>query len=192
MRGRSLAVVAAFTVAGGVGSLYLENAMFQTTEPGTAAEAAVPEYFFDQFRMRVMGADGRPEYVLGGERLIRLSGADSSEIAAPRLRITRTREAPWDVAAERAWLFEASELIKLRGSVVLARAAHGASPALDVATEALDVDTAGRVARTDVPVRVRSDTWQIESAALVARFEEGLLDLTGNVHGTYRPAAEAR
>lgn len=113
-----------------------------------------PDYIIDQFSVVRMTKDGKPSYIVAGDRLVHRPVGDVSEIDKPVVRNLSTEHPPMDMTADRARVDEGNTRVTLQGNVVIDRAALGKSAATHITTESLTVYPDEDRMETDQPVKI--------------------------------------
>ncbi|WP_296945351.1 LPS export ABC transporter periplasmic protein LptC [uncultured Massilia sp.] len=169
-----LAVFCAF------GSFWLVQVM-----EGQADDARVnlnndPDYIVDNFSFVRMSVDGKPRYVISGERLTHRPADNSSEIEKPVVQSLAVDKPPMTTTANHALVDQNQNRIELTGNVDIRRPASGTSQALHIRTEAMTILTDDEIARTDKPVQMTLGSATIDAvgatvnnATQQARFGQG-------------------
>ena len=191
MKGLGLSVFLAVILIGALGSLFLEDILIKAPEvrqPGSDA----PIYYFEDFTMRVMDADGHPAYLLAGKNMFGYRDDEvDAWIDAPQLEIDVAPQPGWDVTAEKGSVAQGGDLLFLRGSVVLLQTGARAKSPLRIETETLDLDTRKRIASTDAAVEFTAPQWRVRSVGMHAQIQDGVVELLADVHARYTPAVSA-
>lgn len=113
-----------------------------------------PDYIIDQFSVVRMTKEGRPSYIVAGDKLVHRPVGDVSEIDKPVVRNLSTVHPPLDMTADRARVDEGNTRVKLQGNVVIDRAAMGKTAATHITTESLTVYPDEDRMETDQPVKI--------------------------------------
>lgn len=113
-----------------------------------------PDYIIEQFSVVRMTKEGKPSYIVSGDKLVHRPIDDSSEIDKPLVRNLSSTQPPMDITAQRARVDENNSRVKLQGDVKIDRAALGKSPAMQMTTQALTVYPDEDRMETDQPVQI--------------------------------------
>ena len=133
-----------------------------------------PDYIVDRFHAQQMDADGELHRQLEAVELRHFPDDGSSELDEPTLTVFTEEGPPWVVRADTGWLSEDGELLRLRGGVVVRRAAGPSNRPVRIETEALRVRPRREYAETDLPASLESAQSSVESVGLRAWFGESL------------------
>jgi lipopolysaccharide export system protein LptC len=113
-----------------------------------------PDYIIERFSVVRMTKDGKPSYIVAGDKLVHRPIDDASEIDKPVVRNLSSTHPPMDMTAERARVDENNTRVQLKGNVKIDRAAQGKSPAMQMTTQALTVYPDEDRMETDQPVQI--------------------------------------
>ena len=142
------------------------------------------EIFMNQFEMTAMNETGKPDYILNGSYLQRVSNSDDTEIKQPVFRLLQEQK-QWTVSADRAIINDKDEIIRLTDNVVMKQ--HNADPAVTIHTQNLLINTSTQVARTRARVDITQGKSRIRSNGMVFNNLTSELELSSRVHGYYVP-----
>ena len=142
------------------------------------------EIFMNQFEMTAMNETGRPDYILNGLYLQRISDSDDTEVKQPVFRLLQEKR-QWVVSADKAIINDKDETIKLTDNVVMKQ--HNADPAVTIYTQNLLINTNTQIARTRARVDITQGTSRLKSNGMVYNNLTSELELSSRVHGYYVP-----
>ena len=139
-----------------LGSFYLLELMNRADEDMQAdMQANEPDYIIEKFSFVRMSKEGKPSYIIAGDKLTHRPIDDSSEIDKPRVRSLSGETAPMDMLANTARVDEANSRITLNGKVSIDRAASPQAQSLHLATEKLVIFPDEDRMETDRPVKMK-------------------------------------
>lgn len=142
-----------------------------------------PDYIVDQFHATQMDAAGELTRQLEAIELRHFPDDGSSELERPILTVFTEAGPPWVARADTGWVSRDGELLRLRGDVVIRRAASRGNRPVRVQTEALRVRPQREYAETDLPVSLESAQSSVNSIGMRAWFGESLrVQLLGRSH----------
>jgi len=147
-----------------------------------------PDYIIDQFSVVRMTKEGKPSYIVAGDKLVHRPIDDSSEIDKPLVRNLSSTHPPMDITAERARVDEYNTRVKLQGNVKIDRAAQGKSPAMQMTTQALTVYPDEDRMETDQPVRIVQGGTTATGSGMKANNATRQVELQGRGRIVYPPA----
>ncbi|TVQ89841.1 MAG: LPS export ABC transporter periplasmic protein LptC [Chromatiaceae bacterium] len=102
-----------------------------------AAPATRPDYVVDALQTLSTDADGRPLRRLTATQVRHYPGSGGSELDDPRLTLYRADGPPWEGHSDQGWISAAGDEVLLRGSAVIARAAHAGQPPVQLRSSEL-------------------------------------------------------
>jgi lipopolysaccharide export system protein LptC len=98
-----------------------------------------PDYIIEQFSVVRMAKDGKPSYIVSGDKLVHRPIDDASEIDKPVVRNLSSAHPPMDMKADHARVDENNSRVQLKGNVQIDRAAQDKGQAMQMTTQALTV-----------------------------------------------------
>ena len=141
------------------------------------------DYYLEQFKTRKFDMQGNIEYEVTGQTLAHYPVDDRSEITKPSLVLHRDA-VRWEVDSTLGSLEKNPAIFKLQGDVVVKRESPTGEP-LTIRTEELSILTDDNEVRTDKPIEIVAQTWQLRSVGLQSSLNEGKLNLLSSVSGRY-------
>lgn len=139
-----------------LGSFYLLELMNRADEDIQAdLKANEPDYIIEKFSFVRMSKEGKPSYIIAGDKLTHRPIDDSSEIDKPRVRSLSGETPPMDILANTARVDEANSRVTLNGQVKIDRAAAPNAQSLHMATEKLVIFPDEDRMETDQPVKMK-------------------------------------
>lgn len=152
-RGRLLAVMLG-AVFLAFGSFWLVQIMQNQDDPTNVNVGNDPDYIVDNFSFVRMSVDGKPRYVISGERLTHRPADNTSEIEKPIVHSLTPDKPPMTTTADHALVSQDQNQIDMTGNVDIQRPASGKNQALRIRTEALTILPDDEIAKTDKPVHM--------------------------------------
>lgn len=113
-----------------------------------------PDYIIERFSAVRMSKDGKPSYIVSGDKLVHRPVGDISDIEQPEVRSMAEGRPPMDIHAARARVDENNSRVTLKDNVRVERAASGKSAEMVMTTQALTVYPDEDRMETDQPVQV--------------------------------------
>jgi lipopolysaccharide export system protein LptC len=149
----TLTLTAAVLVA--CGSFWLVQLLNRSGDALQAdLRANEPDYIIERFSSVRMGNDGKPSYIVSGDKLVHRPVDDSSEIDQPMVRNMGEGRPQTDMHAARARVDENNTRVILKDNVRVERAQAGKSAAMLLTTEAMTVYPDEDRMETDQPVHI--------------------------------------
>jgi len=140
-----------------LGSFYLLELMNRASEDMQAGlRANEPDYIIENFSFVRMSKDGKPSYIISGDKLTHRPVDDSSEIDKPVVRSLAGDNPPMEILAQTARVDDANSRVTLNGKVTIERAAGAQTQALHMATEKLVIFPDEDRMETDKPVELHA------------------------------------
>lgn len=127
-----------------------------------------PDYIVDKFSFVRMTPQGRPSYIISGDKLTHRPVDDVSFIDQPVVRSLTTEHPPLTVTALTARVDNARNQIDLIGKVDLERPATPQAQYMSVKTEAMTVLPDDDVLKTDAMVRMVLGSSTIRGTGMLA------------------------
>lgn len=148
--------------------------------------ATKSDYYLEQFNTKKYDTNGNIEYIVTGKTLAHYPTDDRSEITEPSLVMHRGN-IQWHIDSETGELVKDPAVFTLQGNVVVSRESSAGTPVV-IRTEAISIHTDVNEVRTDKPIEIVSETWQLRSIGLQSSLDEGKLNLLSSVTGHYEVA----
>jgi len=140
------------------------------------------DYYLESFETRKFNTEGQPEYVIEGHTLSHFPENDSSVIEKPRLVVFR-KQSVWHMQSLKGVFTPQPDTFLLEGDVSMRR--NSEQQEIRLETSEVTVLTEANQVRTDQPVTVSAENWQLRSIGLESDIEEGTLNLLSNVTARY-------
>ena len=144
------------------------------------------DYYLEKFKTRKFDSQGNIEYEVTGQTLAHYPADDRSEITKPSVVLHR-EAVQWKVDSTLGLLKRDPAIFTLQGDVVVKRQTPTGEP-LTIRTEELSILTDDNEVRTDKPIEIIAETWQLRSVGLQSSINEGKLNLLSSVTGRYEVA----
>ncbi len=141
------------------------------------------DYYLEGFTTKKYDAQGAIEYEISGQTLAHYPADDRSVIASPRVTLHRPAVL-WQIDSSVGHLSQDPETFTLQGDVTILRTSQNSEP-LQIHTSTLSIFTSGNEVRTDQPIEIIANTWQLRSVGLQSAIDAGKLKLLSNVTGHY-------
>lgn len=173
---------------GAVGSFWLLQLM---NRAGDQMEGGIkvdePDYIVSGFSFVRMTKDGRPSYIISGDKLTHRPSDDSSLIDNPAVRSLSGDKPPMDIRAERARVDQENTRVTLQENVRINRAAAGTSGEMELTTQALTIFPEEDRMETDKPVHLRMGNATVTGTGMKANNATRQVALQGRGTLVYPP-----
>ncbi|WP_035373405.1 LPS export ABC transporter periplasmic protein LptC [Pseudoduganella violaceinigra] len=151
-----LSIGMVFVLLAALGSFYLLELLNRAGEQMQAdMRMNEPDYIVENFSFVRMTKDGKPSYIIAGDKLTHRPVDDSSEIDKPRVHSLASDKPPMDIVASTARVEDANSRVTLNGTVTIDRAAAPGARSLHMATEKLVIFPDEDRMETDQPVKMK-------------------------------------
>lgn len=197
MNGKRAYLFAALAVLA-VLSVWMERTADQVPAQSRHAGDVGADYLIKDFTATRMDVSGKPQQVLVASRLTHYpadpdgkknhakKAADKTLIETPRLTVYREIGAPWVIEAERADASGNTEVINMRGKVVILREQSPANEALRIDTVDLAVRDKDQYAETGAPTLFTTARGTARGTGMQAWMREGRLRLLDKVNARFQ------
>jgi lipopolysaccharide export system protein LptA len=152
-------------------------------------QAQKPEFQITNFKTRKFSESGLQEYQLSAFELLSFSNNEKAILEQPDIDIfsSENGDVSWKLLAENAESTRPHTSISLKDSVSLRKLAQeNGEPPLSVETQALQVLTDKKIARSDILVNIRSEKNTTKGVGFQADLESDQLKLMNNVESVYQ------
>lgn len=153
------------------------------------AVGSEPDYIIEKFSFVRMTPDGKPRYLLHGEKLTHRPLGDISDVERPVMKNLTPDAPPLTVTAQRARIRHDQHEVDLLGKVNVSRPGSATARALQMQTEALTVFTDEDRMQSDQPVRMTLGTATMASVGMKANNASRQVELGGRGRIVYPPNA---
>lgn len=185
-----LTLIMLFGVACALGTFWLVQVVNQA---GRQAEADShrnePDYIIERFSFVRLNKDGKPSYIISGDKLTHRPIDDSSEIDKPVVRSLAQDKPPMDIRSQTARVDDVNSRVTLRDDVTIDRAASQANNALHLETDKLVIYPDEDRMETDQPVRMKSGETTARANGMRADNASRQLALSGRGTLVFPPKA---
>jgi lipopolysaccharide export system protein LptC len=174
-----------------LGSFWLLQVMNRGGEDLQAdARKNEPDYIIDKFSYVRMTLDGKPKYIISGDKLIHRPVSDISEIVKPAVQaLSEDDRSPMTMTAQVALLDNKNNLVHLMNKVDIERPPSAASPRMSLTTDALTVfpDEDRMETNREFDLVVGSNT--VSGTGMRANNATGKMDVLSKMQVSFPPRA---
>jgi lipopolysaccharide export system protein LptC len=150
----SVGMILVLTAA--LGSFYLLELLNRAGEQMQADKRAnEPDYIIENFSFVHMSKEGKPSYIIAGDKLTHRPIDDSSVVDKPRLHSLAADKPPMEILSQTARVDQGNSRVTLNGTVTIDRAEAPNAKSLHMATEKLVVFPDEDRMETDLPVKMK-------------------------------------
>lgn len=140
-----------------LGSFYIVQLMnVADMEALSDAQRGEPDYIVEKFSAVRMNPDGKPRYIVAGDKLSHLPLTDSSTVEKPLVQSFAAEKPPMFITANTAKLDHVNNTVELLGNVDIRRAASETAKPMTMDTEALTIFADTDQMETTQPVEMTS------------------------------------
>ncbi|MGZ3181880.1 MAG: LPS export ABC transporter periplasmic protein LptC [Telluria sp.] len=151
------------------------------------ANRSEPDYIIEKFSFVRMNQQGKPAYIISGDKLSHRPSDDTALIQAPYVQNLAPNAPPMTMRASRAFLDNATGFVDLLGGVHIERVAGPESPALSLNTSTLRIKTDEEEMETDQPVQMNFGGGSLTGVGLHANNATGQMEVLHDMHLVYPP-----
>jgi len=170
-----------FVLMAALGSFYLLELLNRADEQMQADKRLnEPDYIIENFSFVRMTKEGKPSYIIGGDKLTHRPIDDSSEIDNPRVHSLSGEKPPMEIVADKARVEDTNSRVTLNGNVKIDRAASPQSQLLHLESEKLVIFPDEDRMETDQPVKLRLGNTTASANSMRANNATREMRLAGN------------
>jgi lipopolysaccharide export system protein LptC len=170
-----------FVLMAALGSFYLLELLNRADEQMQADKRLnEPDYIIENFSFVRMTKEGKPSYIIGGDKLTHRPIDDSSEIDNPRVHSLSGEKPPMEIVANKARVEDTNSRVTLNGNVRIDRAASPESQLLHLESEKLVIFPDEDRMETDQPVKLRLGNTTASANSMRANNATREMHLAGN------------
>jgi len=182
----SIALMLAMLFA--VGSFWLLEVMNRSGEDLQADKRLnEPDQIIERFSLVRMTKDGKPSYIISGDKLTHRPVDDSSEIDKPVVRSLSGENPPMDIHAKSARIDDDNSRVVLSGDVQIDRAASATSQEFRLRTTELTIFPNEDRMETDKPVSMVSGGATLSGTGLKVNNATSQVEVAQRLRITYPP-----
>lgn len=154
-----------------LGSFYIVQLMnVADMEALTDAQRGEPDYIVEKFSAVRMNPDGKPRYIVAGDKLSHLPLTDSSTVENPLVQsfAAEKDKPPMFITSNTAKLDHVNNTVELLGNVDIRRAASANAKPMTMDTEALTIFADTDEMKTSQPVELTSGATVVRGSGMTA------------------------
>lgn len=146
-----------------------------------------PDYIVEQFSVVKMTPQGKPRYIIAGDKLTHIPDSDSADITRPVVQSLSPPAPPMTMTAATGHIDQIKNIVDMKGNVVVERPGSPHGSHLRLKTEALTILTDEDKVRTDLPVEMIQDATVVTGVGMLANRAAGQIDVYNRAHLVYPP-----
>ena len=148
-----------------------------------------PDYIVEHFSFVRMTPDGKPRYIISGEKLTHRPSDDSLDVEMPVVQNIASRQPPMTMRAKTAHIDQANNIVDLKGDVDIRRPSLGATEAMTLKTDALTVYTDEDRMETAQSFDLTVGSTTVSGVGMKANNATGRLDVQSRMQLNFPPRA---
>jgi len=148
-----------------------------------------PDYIIDNFSWVRMSENGKPRYVISGERLTHRPADNTALVDKPVVQSLTAEHPPMTMTSDRALVSQNQNQIDLTGNVDIQRPGNAKSQPLRLQTQALTVLPDEDIVKTDKPIEMKLGASSVSGVGMVANNATQQVHLGGRGQIIYPPRA---
>jgi len=173
-----------------VGSFWLVQVVNQAGEEAAADKFRdEPDYIIDRFSTVRMNKEGKPAYIISGDKLTHRPVDDTSVIDKPLVHGLANGQPPMNIHAQTAYVDQGNTRVKLSGNVDVVRPATKQAQELRLKTSTLTVYPDEERMETDAPVEMKAGRTTATGTGMKANNATRQIELGGRGTITMPPRA---
>ena len=165
-------------------STWLTFSVGNQKKQNTPEEDAL-DSFATQVHVTTLDKMGRISTQLYTSELKHYTKHNNTQLQSPELILYVKNQPAWHITANTGEIANGSEKILLKNQVKLHQARGSSNEEVTVLTDELVVYPEKKIASTDQPITLTSDTTKISSLGMNGNLTEGALELKANARGEY-------
>jgi LPS export ABC transporter protein LptC len=154
---------------------------------GSAERLRDPGYSLKDAEITETNDQGQPRYTVSAAHAEQDPASGEISLDAIHMKLRDQRGSEWFMRARSGRMPEDASTVALRGAVILDGTLGKANEALQLRTEALDVDTRTEKVSTKMPVIIAMSGRELAARGLKADLKDRRVQLESNVHGRFTP-----
>ncbi|MDB5949786.1 MAG: lptC [Massilia sp.] len=154
---------------------------------GVDAPKTEPDYIVDNFSFVRMTQDGKPRYIISGDRLTHRPSDDSLDVVMPVVQNIASKQPPMTMHAKTAHIDQTNNIVYLKGDVDIRRPPLNATQAMTLKTDALTVFTDEDRMETAQPFDLVVGSTTVSGVGMKANNATGRLDVQSRMQLNFPP-----
>jgi lipopolysaccharide export system protein LptC len=173
-----------------LGSFWLVQVINRGALPGPADGLKTePDYIVEKFSFVRMTLDGKPRYIISGDKLTHRPSDDSLDVVRPVVLNIASAQPPMTMNAKAAHIDKAANVVELTGDVDIRRPPLGTAQAMTLQTDALTLFTDEDRMETRQPFQLVVGSTTVAGVGMKANNATGRLDVQSRMQLNFPPRA---
>ena len=148
-----------------------------------------PDYIVEKFSFVRMTLDGKPRYIISGDKLTHRPSDDSLDVVMPVVLNIASKQPPMTMNAKAAHIDQATNVVDLMGDVDIRRPPLGAAQGMTLKTDALTVFADEDRMETKQPFQLVVGSTTVAGVGMKANNATGRLDVQSRMQLNFPPRA---
>ena len=146
-----------------------------------------PDYFLKNFTATTMDDTGKPSYQIKAHHLEHYPDDDSMKLQQPLFSFYKDKTKTWTAQANEALILNNSEIIQLKGDVVLRKVLNPAenSEPLFLTAEQLTIEPERNIAHTKSKIKLNKGKSYIQADGMRADMKNNKIEFLSNTRSHY-------
>ena len=145
----------------------------------TEATLSGADYFFREVKLKQYEQDGSLASQLTAEKMVHFREKNRSTFEAPAILFSSQSSSAWQLTSAKGYLEHNTNQLKLEREVRIFPLENANSSL--IATQNLDINLEQKIAKTDTPVSIQTDSTKTHAVGMVADFNMEQIKLVSNV-----------
>jgi LPS export ABC transporter protein LptC len=158
---------------------------YETEQAITASDKTSPHFvdlYMRDFTMTTMNEKGVPGYTLQARYFEHYNDSENAHLVKPVISLLQA-DNNWVISAEKGEINDDHSMLTLYENVVMTQ--QEAEFPIQIETSQLVIDTSGQIAKTDQPVQITQQRFNLQSQGMILDNISGSFELLANVKSTY-------
>ncbi len=156
---------------------------------GVDAPKTEPDYIVENFSFVRMTPEGKPRYIISGDKLTHRPSDDSLDVVMPVVQNIASKQPPMTMHAKTAHIDQTNNIVYLKGEVDIRRPPLSNAQAMTLKTDALTVFTDEDRMETAQPFDLVVGSTTVSGVGMKANNATGQLDVQSRMQLNFPPRA---
>ena len=147
----------------------------------------IADYFVSDFQATIFDHQGKPYYKLKAHHMEHFADDETIAMQYPEIEFLRVAEPPWIAVADAGTVYQARDILLLKGKVTITYAPASENQRMVLTTQDLSIDLQSKLAETKAEVHIQTKSSTIMAKGMHLNLSKNTLVLDANVRGHYAP-----